>query len=315
MRLSEPKGVTQTLERLEHRRGVAFLLGVFNEFNRDQCPFLAAAICYFVFFAIFPLLLGLLSLASFFVSPQVAERQIMQGIGTALPSQVSLLHTMLDSVMRSRGSIGIIAAVLLLWSARGAFMALGQALDIMWESAPLSRWQDLVKRNVIAALCAIGIGGGLIVTSLLYYGLAFASRVNVAALGVPGWLLPAVLLVTSNVLPVLIVAVGLFVAYRVLPCRRLPDRPLLIGALVASALWEVTRLLFGFYVDRFAHFSMVYGPISSLIAFLFWIYVTSMLFLLGAEVAGILVDGETGEHKTSERAPDASDRDSLPRAS
>jgi membrane protein len=59
--------------------------------------------------------------------------------------------------------------------------------------------------------------------------------------------------------------------------------PALPGALVATAMWFLTTLGFGWYVTRFANYSEVYGSLGVGIALLFWLYIISLSVLCGAE--------------------------------
>jgi membrane protein len=60
-------------------------------------------------------------------------------------------------------------------------------------------------------------------------------------------------------------------------------RASLPGAALATALWFVSTLLFGFYVTRFANYSRVYGSLGAAIALLFWLYLVALCVLIGAE--------------------------------
>jgi membrane protein len=58
---------------------------------------------------------------------------------------------------------------------------------------------------------------------------------------------------------------------------------ILPGAVVATAMWFLTTLAFGWYVTRYANYSEVYGSIGAAIALLFWLYLVSLSVLCGAE--------------------------------
>ena len=60
-------------------------------------------------------------------------------------------------------------------------------------------------------------------------------------------------------------------------------RATLPGAIVATVMWFVTTLLFGWYVTRYANYSEVYGSLGAGIALLFWLYIISLSVLCGAE--------------------------------
>jgi len=60
-------------------------------------------------------------------------------------------------------------------------------------------------------------------------------------------------------------------------------RASLPGAALATGLWFVSTLLFGFYVTRFANYSRVYGSLGAAIALMFWLYLVALCVLIGAE--------------------------------
>jgi membrane protein len=60
-------------------------------------------------------------------------------------------------------------------------------------------------------------------------------------------------------------------------------RATLPGAILATVMWFVTTLLFGWYVTRYANYSEVYGSLGAGIALLFWLYIISLSVLCGAE--------------------------------
>jgi len=87
-------------------------------------------------------------------------------------------------------------------------------------------------------------------------------------------------------------------------------RASLPGAALATGLWFVSTLLFGFYVTRFANYSRVYGSLGAAIALLFWLYLVALCVLIGAEfnaqVAAQLQHADSmevaGEHEKSSEA-------------
>ena len=74
-------------------------------------------------------------------------------------------------------------------------------------------------------------------------------------------------------------------------------RATLPGATVATVMWFVTTLLFGWYVTRFANYSEVYGSLGAGIALLFWLYIISLSVLCGAEFNAQLDKERTIERK------------------
>jgi membrane protein len=75
-------------------------------------------------------------------------------------------------------------------------------------------------------------------------------------------------------------------------------RASLPGAALATGLWFVSTLLFGFYVTRFANYSRVYGSLGAAIALMFWLYLVALCVLIGAEFnAQLAAQREASRHK------------------
>jgi membrane protein len=78
--------------------------------------------------------------------------------------------------------------------------------------------------------------------------------------------------------------VGAEISSETLPLLATPSwRAILPGAVMATAMWFLTTLLFGWYVTRFANYNEVYGSLGAGIALLFWLYIISLSVLCGAE--------------------------------
>ena len=84
--------------------------------------------------------------------------------------------------------------------------------------------------------------------------------------------------------------------------------PTLPGAIVATAMWFLTTLAFGWYVTRFANYSEVYGSLGVGIALLFWLYIISLSVLCGAEFNAQFnnhLHGPTGSQIEPQPIPEA----------
>lgn len=270
------------------RKIVGFLRELWAAFNADQVPFLAAAVSYFVFFSLFPLLLGLIAVAGFVLAPEEASRRLLAFVVRGFPGQEAYLQAVLESVVARRGPMGAFALLALLWSGKNLFVSLAQALDLIGKEAPPQGWAFAIKRNLLGLAFAVGLGGAMVLVGGLYALIFAILELEIPLLGLQPREIPFIVPLLFNVLPALLVALALLVLYRFLPAHPLPWRDLAWGAALAAGLWEVLRRLFGWYVMTFGRFDEVYGPATSVIVFLLWLYLSALVFLLGAEWAALL---------------------------
>ncbi len=265
-----------------------FLRDLISAFNDDRVPFLAAAISYFTFFSLFPLLLGLIAIAGYFLAPEAATEKVLSFVVRGFPAQEAFLRSTLHAVVESRGGVGLFALVTLLWAGKNIFTTLALALDIIWEATVSGGFLFNVRRNLVGLLFAVAIGGAMLAVAVLY-GVVFAVLTfEIPVLGLQPREIPGIMPLLMNLLPIVIVTLSLIAMYRFLPAQRGSFTEIVIGALVAAVLWEIVRRLFGWYLATFGRFNEVYGPATSVIVFLLWLYLSAIIFLLGAEVAWVI---------------------------
>ena len=82
-------------------------------------------------------------------------------------------------------------------------------------------------------------------------------------------------------------------------------RRTLPGAVLATVMWFVTTLGFGWYVTRYANYSRVYGSLGAAIALLFWLYIISFSVLYGAELNAQFSPAAGGDGGALPRAGEA----------
>jgi membrane protein len=87
----------------------------------------------------------------------------------------------------------------------------------------------------------------------------------------------------SALIPVLVSVATFIILYRTMPRNGVTWRDVWLGGMIAGLIWEVARRLFTWYLANFASYSLIYGSVGAIIAFLLWAYLSAMIVLLGAE--------------------------------
>lgn len=82
----------------------------------------------------------------------------------------------------------------------------------------------------------------------------------------------------------LAIYITFYVFYSLIPYAKLGRKVPALSALWAAILWEVAKRLFGYYINHFATLNKIYGTYALLVVLAFWIYYSSITFLLGAEI-------------------------------
>jgi membrane protein len=264
-----PRGWWQVIQR------------AFRESSADNVPMLAGGVAFFAFLAVFPALIAALTLYGLLADPAQVAQQV-QNIAAALPrSAQPLLTEQLTSVTQSSGgalTAGLVISLLAaLWSASSGTGNLITAVNLAYDE---KESRGFVKLRVTA----LGLTLGGIVFVLLTLTLVAVVPVALDNLGL-GVVGRVVAQVVRWVLLVGVVVVGLAVVYRVAPDRASPRfRWVSAGALVATVLWIIGSVAFSLYVNFFGNYNKTYGALAGVIVLMLWLFLTTYIVLLGAEI-------------------------------
>jgi YihY family inner membrane protein len=249
---------------------LGFPLAVRKKFSDDQGGTIAAAVTYYGFFSIFPLLLVFVSVLGFVLRGHPGlERSIVNSALGQLPIVGGQLHAHSLKGSTVGVAVGIAAS---LWAGMNVFTAVERGMSRFWD-VPREHRAGFVGSRLRALLVVLVIGTGVVgATALGGVGTA-GGHLGVA------WKLAAVVLST-------VMDVGLFWAgFRLLTSGVVTWRSLRGGAVVAAVAYEVLQLLGGLYVGHvLKNASNTYGTFALVIGLLSWIYLTVQATLLAAEV-------------------------------
>jgi membrane protein len=241
----------------------------------------AGSMAYFAMLSIFQLLVLTVVLLSLFLGDGEARTYVLNQVDANTPIGRETAAAVIDAVISSRGGISIVGFVLLLWSALGAFSALNRGIARAFvAAAPRPFWRDkLVGLGVMAVAGSLGVAS--IIVGFLADLVESIAADAVAA--IPGAGLALDLL--SLTIPILLIF-GVFLAvYRITPNRPVALREVWPGAVVATILWTALRIGFTYYAAHVARYDSAFGPISTGVSLLVFLYFDSVVVLLGAEVA------------------------------
>lgn len=254
------------------------LKGVGATMERANLPLTAAGVAFFGLMAIIPGLTAVIALVGLFGDPAWIAEQIQALRGIAPDAVVSIMHDQVQRLVENRGNTLLFGAIfnlgLAFWSAlQGTRWAL-IALTTVNRRAEKRRF----LRRYIAAATFTLYGVGLTVLAVLLMG------VTPAMLTVLNIERGTELLVLALRWPVLGgAAIGVaFILYRWGPHRRPPPwHWIWPGAIAAPVVWLVASSALAFAMSELLALGATYGSLASVVALLMWLYLTSMVFLLG----------------------------------
>lgn len=276
--------VGRALERVRNAPVVSGALWVNAKYNEDDGGYLAAAMTYYGFLSLFPLILVALSAIGFVLAHnETAQAAWTARLAGSVPGLGPLIGQNIDAVVKARAGAGVVGLAGLLWSGTALTNASGYALSRVYRRTEV---KGFVRQKVWSAGSTAGLG----LLALTGVGVAGAVA-GTHASGAAGGALAALTVAVAFVLDV-----ALFCAsYRLLtPGSGPPWRQLLPGAMLAAVGWTLLKVAGAWYASRtVAGASQVYGTFGTVVGVMAMLYLASRLFLYGAELNAMLF--EAGE--------------------
>jgi membrane protein len=257
--------------------------------REDDIFDLGAQLAYYILLSLFPFLLFLLSVLSFAAVPvEEFNRNIVQ----FLPEDVGkILNSVVGEIFSAKQpALLSIGALITVWSASRGISAVGKGLNKAFDA---EETRPYWKVNALAVVFTIGMAA-VILLSILF--LIFGEVIGRTLLGLLDRGLAFSLLWGGlrYAAAAILLVFGFSLLYKWLPDRRVRFTEALPGAVFTTLGNMGTSSLFSFYVGNFTNYTRIYGSIGGAIVLLLWIYLNSVILLLGGELNATIADYRAG---------------------
>ena len=252
------------------------LVGAFD----DNCLSIAKGVAFSAILSFFPLLLVVAALL-FSQKAEAVVREIKIALGQVLPEDAYRLAVQyLHPGGRRTQSILAGAWVVAIWAASDAIVSLMEGFRAAYR-LPAS-WSFLKTRAVALALVLLAGLPLLFATLLLFSGKQIETWL-IAHLGMVSWGIRLGWRASCWALALGTSTAVIAILYHMAPNRSQQWRYVWPGAVVATLLWLPATLLFAWYVQYMARYHALYGSISAAVVLLMWMYLVSLIVLVGCE--------------------------------
>jgi membrane protein len=250
-----------------------------KQIKQDQVPLLSAGVAFYTLLSLFPAIIAGVSIYGLVADPATVQNQINELTNLLSPETAKLVGDQLKQVTSGAGGalglatvVGILTA---LWSASSGMKALITGVNLAYDE---SESRKFAKLRGLALLLTLGAMVLLAVALFLIVG--FPPLVD-------SW--PTVLRWVASVLRWVLLAalliVGLAVLYRYAPDRDEPKWTWVSwGSGIATLLWVLASIGFSVYANSFGNYNKTYGALAGVIILMFWLFLTSFVVLVGAEL-------------------------------
>jgi membrane protein len=258
-----------------------YFIKLYKKFIEDRCQIFASSIAFYSILSIFPALLIFISVSGMVINKFYLQSNILVFIEERIPIIYDFVYTNIINIVNNRTSLGIIGFLILFITSAYVFDSVQVALNEIFRTETHRKfWKQKIYGFLIMFLIFLII----VITFSLSTGLFYLSNILIDLLNIEKSL-------SAELLKLLSIVIGIFFNFLIFILiyyfginKKINFRQIYRGAIIVAVGLEAVKHLFLFYLDRFASYQLTYGSVGSIIAFLSWIYISSLILLLGAEI-------------------------------
>jgi membrane protein len=266
-----------------------------SEWADDNAARLGAALSYYTIFAIPPLFVIVIFIASLWFDENAVRTELFGQVGGLVGQKGAdaIQSALSASEPHKKGLVAsLLAVVTLLITSTGLFIELQSALNRIWEveAKPGQGIWGFIKNRLLSFAMIIGIGFLLLVSLVLSAALSAVSKYFSAL--VPG--LDVLWTIVNLVVSFGVITVLFAMVFKVLPDVRIAWRDVWIGAALTALLFTAGKFLLGLYLGKNSAVS-AYGAAGSVVLILLWVYYSAQILFFGAEFTQVYAN-QFGTH-------------------
>ena len=271
--------------------------GLYDRLDRHHVFLLSGGLAFSLFVCIIPLTLIIFWLLGKFLDSSEVEIQIINLIDTVIPYDTyaqfvkEIIFDRVHEVIQYRNIAGFVGIIGLFFAASGFASSLRTVLNkVFGTDLDINIFLGKLRDFFVIILVVLSFLVMLLALPLLDFFRTLAESTPYLQI----FNQPIFQRVFTSLFSLFIMFFLFSVTYKFMPIIKIRKRSVLMGALWASLLWVTAKIMFGLYLQSFTTFSRIYGAYAFVIVVAFWIYYTSAVFIVGAEV-GKLFDERVDE--------------------
>lgn len=277
-----------------------FKLALWRAFEHDAYT-IAKASAYSCILSFFPALLVLGAVLASSQKFEIYIREISYVLGRVLPvGHNAALHYLRNNDDRPIGFL-ITTSLLTVWLASGVVVSWMEGFRNAYR---LPKVWGLVKERAVGCALVILAGIPMTIATIL---VAFGGQIESRAMALMGHRLGPLIVLMAEAIRWLVAIVTSIAVIAVIYHNAVPRtqrwHSVLPGASLATGLWFGATVLFGWYVNHYADYNRIYGPLAMGIALLIWMFLVSLIVLVGAEFNALLFPRVVQHRPAAEEKP------------
>ncbi|MCG6915323.1 YihY/virulence factor BrkB family protein [bacterium BMS3Abin03] len=285
--------------------------GLYDRLDRHHVFLLSGGLAFSLFVCIVPLTLIIFWILGKILDSAEVEVQIVHLIDTVIPYNTyaqfvkEIIFDRVHEVIRYRNLAGFVGIIGLFFAASGFASSLRTVLNkVFGTDLDINIFLGKLRDFLVIILVVLSFLVMIFALPLLDFFRTLAESTEYLQV----FNQPIFQRAFTSLFSLFIMYLIFSITYKFMPIIKIRKRSVLIGALWASILWVTAKIIFGVYLSTFTTFSRIYGAYAFVIVIAFWIYYTSAVFIIGAEVGKLFderVDEKQKLQQQQEPPPDS----------
>ncbi len=277
--------------------------GIISRIDNHHVFLLAGGLSFSIFVCIIPFALIVFAVVGTILNSEYMQFQVNGFIDTIIPyHQYSefvkrIIFARINEVIEYKNLAGIIGGFGLLFAASGLFSSMRTILNTVLECKTEEHFILAKLKDFALVIMVIII---FFITTIL---MPFVDLLRQKADQFQSlhFLYSGIFEhVVFSILSLVLVFILFSVLYFAVPKKKLGRKATFLSALFAALLWEAAKQIFGYYIYHFSGLGKIYGTYVLFVVVAFWIYYSSIVFIIGAEIGKLYSDRKYAINKGEE---------------
>ncbi|NGT02614.1 YihY/virulence factor BrkB family protein [Clostridium perfringens] len=267
------------------RKTVIFLVMFIKKIGDDDIFALGAQLAYYMVLSFIPFLMFLMTLVGF---SHLNSDAVLNLLSNVMPTEAFNLiqSTVIEIVDREQTGLLWISIALAIWVSSSGFKAVIKGLN---KAYGVKETRSYIKLKLISMIYTILLALIVIATLFLFVFGDVIGDFFMKVLEHPEFIY-YIWNILRYVVVILIMILFFMFLYSATPCVRLGWLEVIPGAVITTLGWISISYIFAYYVNNFSNYSRLYGSLGAVFMFMTWMFITSMILILGGEINAVLAE-------------------------
>lgn len=267
--------------------------GLYNRIDNHHVFLLAGGLAFSLFVCIVPFILIIFSVLGNLLDSDIVQYQISALIDTIIPYGEyadfvrTIIFKRIDEFIQYKTIAGIVGGIGLLFASSGLFSSMRTILNkVFGVETDLNIILGKLRDFALVLMVLLIFSVTTFLMPFINIIFQFAYTFEFLDFLQTGYFEHILLSLFSLSLIFIVFAI----LYLAVPVKRVGRKAVFVSALWAAILWEAAKQLFGFYISNYAAFGRIYGAYALVVVVAFWIYYSSVVFIIGAEIGRLFYE-------------------------